>query len=194
MHLSEVFINDGDPSIDFSVVKRKCSQFLENSQGLPLLKNLPSSYTDLHKVKIRHKQNTSDVSETMNKAFENNYRNLYQRSLFCNGQLSFVAEHTDHEPFYIFPVDGFRFVYCTEVQSSSVQYKDTFDTLLERFGNDKNQTIDILTDLLKHTYTDKYLHEGIDSGAEIIIYNIPCYYAVRCNVVEDYDHLLTFLS
>lgn len=193
MHLTEVFTTDKDPTVDFSVIGRKCSQFIEESNDFPLVKHLPITYTDIQKVKIRHKHNKSEISETINKAFEQNFRNLCQRAVFCNGE-SLLEEYADLEPFYVFPINGYHYVYCTEVQSSSSQYKETFDALLEKFGNNKNETINIMSDLLKYTYKNTNLSEGIESGAEIIIYNIPCYYAIRASLTENYFDLLTSIK
>jgi hypothetical protein len=38
------------------------------------------------------------------------------------------------------------------------------------------------------------LATGIDSGAELIIYGIPYYYAVRKSQIDNYNELLTVLS
>ena len=60
---------------------------------------------------------------------------------------------------------------------------------MEFEGNEADQ---IIADLLQYTYISDTLNEGIKSQAEIILYNIPFYYAVRANTI-DYGDLLTSL-
>jgi hypothetical protein len=81
-------------------------------------------------------------------------------------------------------------MYNTQVVDSNQDYKQAFDSMLEQF-NDNDQAIQILSDLLQYTYTGENLTEGLDHGAEIIMYNVPYYYAIRTTVVDSYDELLT---
>lgn len=193
MQLKEIFLKQQTTS-ELQTLVQHCSDFFNAAQGNPLLKNLPTEYNTFHKVKVRHKNHITEIGETFNKAFQNEVYKISQRAVFANGPSSFARSTNEkYEPYYIFPINGFKYMYCTEVQASTLQYKQTFDALFEKFGNDKGQAIEILKDLLKYTYTSETLIEGIESGAEIIIYNIPFFYAIKQAVVNDYNKLLTFV-
>lgn len=164
--------------------------FLEMSNGLPLLKNLPSHYEDLRKVKLRMRKRKAEdrFAKTFNEAFDE-IPHLRQRAMFANGPASFIAESGEREPFYIFPIDGFRFMYSLEVTNSSTDYMTAFDAILEQFNGD-NQ---LMEQVLKYTYTRERLAEGIERGSEIILHNMPYCYAVRQSVGK-YDELLNTLQ
>jgi len=187
-------IQTDDSREELQILAERCSQFFEEAEGRALLKNLSSNYGDFHKVKVRkRKQRKSDpsgeFSEAFNEAFENEMRNLRERAIFANGELSFEpADHDDLEPFYVFPIDGYQFMYSREVENSSQDYKTVFDAIFEEFGSDRGNSV--ITDLLKFTYTSEKLHEGIESGSEIILYNIPYFYAIRTSTVDNYENLL----
>lgn len=182
MLLDEVFY--GKPK-EVHPISCECSVFLNESQGLPLLKNFSSKYNDFHKVKLRQRKKQDNFYKTFNEAFVD-IPNLRQRSITVNGECSFVAESGKLEPFYVFPVDGYKFMYSLEVTNSKQDYKDAFEKIVETF-----QDNEIVEDLLKYTYTTKNLLEGIEHGSEIIIYNIPYCYIVRADI--EYNELLEHL-
>ncbi len=169
----------------------ECSIFLEQSDGLPLLKNLPCHYEDFRKVKLRMRKRKadSDFAKTFNEAFDQ-IPHLRQRAMFANGANTFVAETGEKEPFYIFPVDGFQFMYSLEVTNSNTDYMKAFDTILEQFRGDSN----LMEQVLKYTYTQEQLNEGIRHGSEIILYNMPYCYAIRKRSAELYSTLISTLQ
>jgi len=172
-------------------VVAECSAYLKMAEGLPLLKNLPSRYEDFQKVKLRRrKQKGKDqFAKTFNEAFDD-IPNLRQRAMFANGPTSFIAETNDKEPFYIFPINGFEFMYSLEVTNSSTDYMEAFDAILSQFhGNNQ-----LMEQVLKYTYTRENLHEGIEHGSEIILYNIPYCYAIRRDSTSSYETLLQDLK
>ena len=163
----------------------ECSEFLLASGGQPLLKNLPSYRDGFIKVKVRHqrKRNSDAFTENFNHAFADERSRLLQRSVFAHGEASFVPSTTpDLEPFYIFPVDGFRFMY-NPVAASTSQYKDTFDKLLTNVGDSAPE---LFQKLLQYDYVFDKLSEGITGGSEIIFYGIPYYFALRKTIIDDY--------
>jgi hypothetical protein len=174
-------------SRELTTLRTTCSHFLRESAGLPLYKLLPKTYGDFHRVKVRQKRVDDKVSEAFNRAFGSQFHNLRQRAVFASGQQPHLTETT--EPFYVFPVDGYKFLYSREVQNSSSDYKQVIDSLFEQFHDD-DKTIEIVTDVLKYTYVRENLAEGIMSDSEIIFYGIPCYYAVRVAAVPPYGKLL----
>lgn len=167
----------------------RCSQFFEESGGSPLLKNLPETYGNFHKVKVRKRKGVDVFNDTFNEAFDAEHPGLRQRAIFANGELSFVEEGEELEPFFIFPIDEYKFMYSLEVENSSRDYKQVFDSLFEEFGARKGNQV--ICDLLAFTYRQENLAEGIEQGSELILYNIPYYYAIRTSIVDDYGELLT---
>jgi hypothetical protein len=152
----------------------------------PLFKLLPRTYNDFHRVKVRLNRRTDPVSEAFNRAFAD-YNKLRQRAIFTQSRMP--AETEMLEPFYVIPIDGFKYTYSTEVTNSSVEYQQTFSTLIEQF-DDTNAAVEIVTDLVSYTYTRQNIQEAIGSGSEVILYNIPYYYAVRCSVQPSYSSLM----
>lgn len=182
---------------ELMILGERCSQFIEESGGRPLMKNLPSEYGDFHKVKVRkrkkRKEDKEEFAEVFNEAFEDELRDLRERAVFANGEVSFEpADTKEEEPFYIFPIDGYRFMYSKEVENSSEDYQTVFEAVFEELGADKGS--EIITELLKFTYNTNNLQEGIEQGSEIILYNIPYFYAIRTSTVDDYSRLLTMLE
>jgi len=177
-----------------NLISEECSQFIQEVGDTPLLKNFPDTYDDFHKVKVRkrkqRKQDPKGFSKMFNKAFEDSIHNLRERAIFAYSQDTFL-ESVDptQEAFYIFPIDGYEFMYSKEVQNSSVNYKTAFDSIMEQLGT--NEGGNIISELLKFNYTNNNLIEGIQSGSEIIIYNIPYFYAIRKRSVSDYNTLIS---
>ena len=187
-------IQSEDSREELSILADRCAEFIEESGGHPLLKNLSNEYGDFHKVKVRkrkrRKQDPQQLAKIFNETFEDEIQNLRERAIFANGIATFTESvNEDLEPFYIFPTDGYEFMYSQEVENSSQDYKTAFDAIFEEFGTEKGNGV--MKDLLKFTYTSDNLAEGINSGSEIIIYNIPFFYAIRAETVNDYDELIT---
>jgi len=178
---------------EICILQSQCSEFIIESDGHPLIKNLPSSYNDFHKVKVRKRKSQDGFTEAFNDAFEDEHQSLRQRSIFANGISSYqMHEDTSVEPFYVFPINGFKFMYSREVEYSDQDYKQVFESVFEQLGDEKGH--DVLTDLLRFTYVSANLAEGIDSGAEIILYGIPYYYAIKAESYPSYQDLLTYID
>ena len=96
------------------------------------------------------------------------------------------------DPFYVFPVNGYEFLYSREVGDSTESYRQVFESIFDTWGDEETAT-DIVNDLLRFTYVSEDLSTGINTGAEIIFYSIPHYFAIRESCVESYDSLLTSL-
>jgi hypothetical protein len=172
---------------EVQTIKAECSQFLKESAGLPLLRSLPQTYYNFHKVKVRLQKRRDSVTDVFERAFGSTFVNLRQRAIFTYPRTPELTENT--EPFYVFPINGYKFLYSKEVTNSSSDYKRVVDTLFQQF-EDQQQASDIVTELLKYTYSSTSLHEGIVSDSEIILYGIPFYYAVRASACQGYGPLL----
>jgi len=174
------------------LIMAQCSRFLEESAGLPIVKYLPENYNDFQKVKVRKRKQTNSFSDMFNRAFTHELEGLRERSIFANGLATYeqtMVENSD--PFYIFPIDGYKYLYSKEVENSTQEYKAVLESILGEMGEKSGKAV--FTDLLRFTYISEDLSEGIESGAEIIIYGIPYYYAVRKSQVDNYNELLTVL-
>jgi len=172
---------------DLHIIKQECSQFIQESYGIPIHKALPSTYPDLHKVKARFKKKTDEVTDAFNKAFETDVAKLRQRAIFAYSTPPILTEDTDL--FYVFPINNYKFLYSQEVTNSSSDYRQVINTLFETFHN-TDKAIEIVTDLLKYTYSTENLYEGIVAKAEIIFYGIPFYYAVRVDPNLSYKQII----
>ena len=166
---------------------KECSDYLRESKGLPLLKNLSVHYDGFKKVKVRKKNKHDATVEAFNKSFPK-HKNAFQRSIFANTESTFM-QSVDLllEPFYIFPVDGYKFVYNPQVSNFANQYGKDIQNLINTVS--KSAAIDMISMVIAQSYTDKNLYEGMKSGAEIILYGIPYYYAIRKSLVDDYNAL-----
>lgn len=166
----------------------ECSEFLLESHGQPLLKNLPKNRDGFSKVKVRHQKTTNTFTESFNGAFSKERPNLLQRSVLAQGADAFVpSSDPTLEPFYVFPVDGYRYMY--NPVASTKDYSETFNTLRTNLGESAS---DILKELLKYDYVFDNLSEGIANGSEIIVYGIPYYFALRKSLVDDYEEFFKF--
>lgn len=168
-----------------SPITLECDQFLTMSEGYPLLRNLPKTYDDFYKVKVRKRKIKDRFTKTFNEAFDD-IPDLRQRAIFAYDN---ITETGQQEPFYIFPINGFKFMYSHEVTNSKDDYKQAFELIIEYVG-DKT----VMEQLLKYTYTDTNLVEGITHGSEIIIYNIPYFYAIRASTITNYTDLINGLE
>lgn len=173
---------------DLQVINQRCSNFIKESQQQPLYKSMPSHYQDVQKVKVRKRNIRDSFVETFNEAFSAEFDHLCQRAIYTYSTL----DEQINDPFYVFPIDGYKYLYSTEVKSSSENYKHVFEMILNQFDNDTGR--EIITDLIKFSYTSTNLYEGIEKGSEIIFYGIPYYYAIRVSSVPQYSDLLTLIS
>jgi hypothetical protein len=189
MRINQLLSADlSDPSLLRKIAK-ECSSFLRESQGLPLFKILPSSYDDIQKVKVRKHRTKTKFSETFNYAFDDEVRDLRQRAVFANSKIMEASETDDL--FFVFPKNGYKFMYCPEVTHSTYDYQQVFDSLFEQFENEKAEQL--IHDLLKFAYVRENLYEGLVKEVEIIFYNIPYYYSARVDAF-DYPELLTNIT
>lgn len=167
-------------------IKRECSIFLNESNNKPLIKNLSIRNDGFKKIKVRKKKRQDIFIESFNIAFPE-HKDIFQRSIFANGDNAVISSNIEIEPFYIFPIDGYKFMYNTEVKNSSVEYKESIDNILKNINITAAK--EIFSDIIRKSYNNIGLEHGIDSEAEIIIYGIPYYYAIRKSLVDHYVKL-----
>lgn len=155
----------------------ECSQFLDESCDQPVYKNINKNRT-FTKFKARAKKNTDTFSEAFNGMF---VPKLRQRAIYAHG-IPQLCEGLEHS-YYIFPKNGFQYVYNTQIQDSSV-YEHVFNSV---------DSVSIFNELIQHNYTNNNLNEGIQSGAEILFHNIPYCYAVNVKSFDSYRELLSII-
>lgn len=169
---------------DIHVLKTHCSRFMQESAGLPVFRALPSAGEDFRRVKVRYHKRSDSISELFNAALESVAPNLMPRGIFT--QPSVMELEEGYDPFYVFPVNGYRFLYSKGVQNSNINFRTMVAELEEKVDGAHELT----RDLIKYTYVTENLEEGIRSDSEIIFFNIPCYYAIRCSAVKSYSSLI----
>lgn len=169
------------------ILTNDCSIFLEQSGSTPLYKSLPMTYENFHRVKVRLQKRKDGVTDVFERAFGHEFSNLRQRAVFASPDTPVCESH--QEPFYVFPTNGYKFLYSKEVTNSDAEYRSVIDTLVSTMGN-LSEATEIVTDLLKYTYMTTNLKEGLDAGAEVIFYGIPYYYAVRVSAFPSYTDLI----
>jgi hypothetical protein len=172
--------------LKLTTLELECWQFLEQSKGQRLYKNLPKSYDGFKKVKVRKKNMNELFIDAFNQSFSD-HRNLFQRAIFANGDKSFSAECGEREPFVIFPVNGFKFIYNPVVIDAFVQYNNDVEYLLRKVS--KQAAIDMFSKVIRQSYVRNNLAEGIQTGAEIVLYNVPHYYAIRKSLLDDFERI-----
>lgn len=132
---------------------------------------------------MRTKKSTDTFVDNFNEAFASEKTKLLQRAVFAQGEKGFVASNnTSYEPFYIFPIDGFKYMYNPHINTTA-DYTETFNTLVNKVGDN---ALEMFRKMLKYDYTFDRLEHGITSGSEIIIYDIPYYFALRKTIIDDY--------
>lgn len=165
-------------------ISSKCSQFLTDSNKLPLIKYLPRLNDGFRKVKLRKKKLNDGFAEIFNSIFPE-YKNLLNRSLLVSSQTN---HSLDTEPFYIFPINGYKFIYNPFVENTSIHFSNIFDNLSKNLEfDDINQ---IISEQVKDNYISDNLVNAIHSKCEIIFYKIPYYYAIRKSLVDDYKKVI----
>ena len=176
----------------FEPIGESCHQFFSEAGGFPMVKLLPRTYQDFQKVKIRKRKHVSSFANSFNEAFNHEMHQLRERSLFANGEIYLenkaIVDNT-LEPFYVFPIDGYDYIYNKEVTNSSKNYSEVFNEIFNQLG--ESSADKVFAELMKFSYTSENLQEGLETGAEIIVYGIPYYYSIRRSAINDYNNLLT---
>jgi hypothetical protein len=171
---------------------QECSDFLKESSAYPMFKLLPKDGPDSRKVKIRKRKTSTPFDEAFNNVFID-HPDLRQRCVFANGAGSINMVAVDPalpvELFYIFPIDGYKFMYSSEVYDSSKQYSEALEKLTEAVGEEEAQLT--FSEVLRYDYVSEKFTYGLMTGCEIIIYGIPYFYAVRESTLKSYSTLFS---
>lgn len=169
---------------DIYTIRTECSHFIQESNGLPVYRALPRAYDDFRRVKVRYHNRQDTVSQVFNSAFDQEFHNIIPRGIFA--QSAMMEAEDESEPFYIFPINGYKFIYSKGVQNSNMNFRTVIETLQENVDG----AFELTRDLIKYTYSRTGLCEGIKSNSELIFFNVPYFYAVRASATDSYTQLI----
>ncbi len=157
------------------MITKNCSQFISESDCLPVYKNI-NKHCTFTKLKARVRKRNDRFSESFNRAF---VPKLRQRAIYAHGNLT----ESINPAYYIFPTNGYQYVFNSQITDSSI-----YETVYNNIDSEQ-----LFTELLHHNYTNSDLSEGISSGAEILFHNISHCYAVNSAAFDSYNELLSIL-
>jgi L-ribulose-5-phosphate 3-epimerase UlaE len=173
----------------FPTIKKECSQFIRNSNGNPLFKSLPSGKDAFIRVKARHRKMHDDSFENaFNSAFQKQTNKIFSKAIFCNTNEVILP---NHENYYVFPIDGYRILYSKNDKNTSKTYQTALAEILDMVA--ENHAVSLLTTILSDDYTDENLSEALLHKKEILIYNIPYFFAIKCSLfpsIADYKNII----
>jgi hypothetical protein len=164
--------------IEYSILL-ECSDFLSDSNNIPMYKHLPDN-KDQDKVKIRLKSKIEPYYNHIDKGL--NFKNFNNRSLKC--YMDIGKPIPGYIPYYIFIPDGFQFIYT--IDNRTIDLASIFLELSNKLDNSG----DTFEELLKYYYNFKKLETGLKSNAEIIFYDIPYYYCIKAD--KPYKDIIKF--
>ena len=170
--------NHGSVVLDHycSLIKKNCSQFLEQSENLPLYKGLKKN-EQFTKLKARLRSSKQTFNPIFNDAIGST-PNLRERAIYAHGV---IQEYSDHSTYFLFPIDGFKFAYNSQITDSSI-YQTVFEAVHD---------VDVFTEMLKYNYVNQDLPAAIQCGAEILFHHIPYCYAIKLENDITYNDILT---
>lgn len=177
------------PASEISAMLRiNCEQFIEESGGFPLYKSFPSSYGSYKRVKVRFQKRKNLTSDVYEAAFGNGVGTFRERCVMASGAARILTE-SNESVYYVFPVNGYQFMYSKQITDSSSAFEGVINTIIENLPLSEGAAL--LTDLVKFSYQQTDLSEGIQSGAEIILHNIPSFYVVNTELYPNYKQLIS---
>lgn len=172
-------------------IKFECGDFFHSSSGFPLIKTLWNNPSNFKKVKVRTKTIKNSFIEAFNEAFEEDYRNIHGRSIFCNGNHAVAKE--GEEKFYVLPINGYKYLY-----NPNITFIEEYKKIYEKLSSSMHElhAEELFVDMIEYSYKNCEISfkNALFSQKEIIIYGIPYYYAVKVEKFPVYEDLLTILK
>lgn len=152
------------------------------------MKSLPKSKEGFARIKVRHKK-TNNFIMALNEYFNDSDPMLGNRCVYA-GKPWEVCDSSS-ELYYIFPPNGFKYIYINNDNFSTRSFSESFNVLYE-FSDQLSKTV--LKNALRDSVGCGILSEGLSSNSEVLIYNISYYYAIKCSLVEDYKFMFYNIS
>ena len=165
-----------------TTITTTCSDFISESNP-PLYRVLPKRGEGFRKIKIRRKaRHTHQFEQYFDDAFGSQYKDMRLRSLIAHTrEPQNVAE--DNEIFYVFPPNGYKLLFAHHIEN--------FDEYISSLGNMLNRHSESASDLLKRVFEFTYqrgsITEAAETGADVMIFDIQSYYAIRKSLIVDYN-------
>jgi len=173
-------------------IQTECTEFLSTANDLPLIKVRKINESNFKKVKVRTKTTADHFVGAFNEAFHDTYRNIHGRSIFCNGKHAKATED-EFEEIYVFPINGFEYLF-----NPNIEFHEEYKKIYAKLNNsmEESDAERLLIDMIEYSYLniDTNFYEALFSQKEVIIYNIPYYYAVKRSKFLIYDDLLRVLK
>jgi hypothetical protein len=166
------------------VIHSECSQFITESKGVPLVKSLDSQIGLFKRVKVRQRNRNNPIGSIFEEA--TNVFAIRERSLIANGLASDIVEE-DCSEYFVFPLDGYSYIYSKDIQNSAEVYSRALENLKEAVGTGAGE---IAADLVKMSYKTGNLSEALKTGCEILIYDTPAFYAVSAEAFPNYTSII----
>lgn len=167
-------------------ILKECSQFLSQANGNPLYRALPRQGDGFRKVKMRKKNKYSHRFEKFfDKAFDAHYKDFRLRSMVAKTSYPETIE-SDREVFYIFPIDGYKVLYNDQINDYT-SYIESFEPLIDH----EEAAEKVLSPLFEYAYTAGNIQDAAKSGADILVYGIPYYYAIRESLIVNYNDFVS---
>lgn len=167
----------------FPTIKNECTEFIQKSNGMPLFKSLHSGRDAFIKVKARHRKvHDESFENAFNSAFQKQTNKMLSKAIFCNTNEIILP---NHENYYVFPIDGYRILYSKNDKNTSKTYQAALSEILDMVA--EQHAVSLLTTILSDDYTDENLSEALTNKKEILVYNIPYFYAIKCSLFQSLD-------
>lgn len=173
----------------FPTIKNECTEFIEKSKGMPLFKSLMSGKDGFIRIKARHRKiHDESFENAFNSAFQKQTNKMLSKAIFCNTNEIILP---NHENYYVFPIDGYRILFSRNDTNTSKTYQTALTEILDMVA--ENHAVSLLTTILSDDYTDENLSEALKNKKEILVYNIPYFYAIKCSLfpsIDDYKNII----
>lgn len=155
-------------------IRNGCSEFLRESQGYPVYKQLSSTHGTFARIKVRHKPNP--IIEQYFFAEVLNHTKGGKALVETTSQ----PTHQNHA-YWIFPTDGYKYLFNPAIKD----YKSSIKNIIEQTSDDQ-----IISELVADQYKSTDLIEALQTDTEILWFKISHFYAVDCSLFQDYSELL----
>lgn len=172
-----------------NTVCAQCSEFISEAKGNFVYKALPSEYNNIQKVKVRHHVCRTPIDQAFNEAFHENFDGVATRGVVASTRVP-ISESNTTDVFCVLPVNGYKYIYNKDGATTST-FGDVFSMLNNQ--STSGSALKITSDLVRYTYTQDRLNEGLASADEIVFFKIPYYYAVRVRS-DSYIDLITTIN
>lgn len=165
-----------------TTITTTCSDFISET-NTPLYRVLPARGEGFRKIKIRRKtKHNHQFEQYFDDAFGSQYKDMRLRSLIAHTrEPQNIA--LDMEVFYVFPPNGYKLLFAHHIEN--------FDEHIATLGTMLNQHSESASDLLKRvfefTYQQGSISEAAKTGADVMIFDIQNYYAIRKSLIVDYN-------